>query len=269
MGTDGQPHVVWMGSPVDTGSGHNVYYDNRTGTGWAGPVTLSEEAGSSSSNMNPQLAIDMNNVPNVVWTGSDTGYPGQYIFYAVNPGTGWTVPVEISKHASEDNILPQMALGPQGVPQVVWDGQAGEGEPYHIYYGVKQDTGWTDPLKLSGDLPQNYYPHIAVDSSNRPHVSWKGLNLVVNHYTSSVLYTTNPGTGWEAPQALFTDAFIDSDRVLLSTCITLDTKDNVHMVWDGVDSTGVIRAWYADNVEYDVTAAVSGGHGASPRPVSK
>ena len=120
MGTDGQPHVVWMGSPVDTGSGHNVYYDNRTGTGWAGPVTLSEEAGSSSSNMDPQLAIDMNNVPNVVWTGSDTGYPGQYIFYAVNPGTGWTVPVEISKHASEDNILPQMALGPQGCPR--WSG---------------------------------------------------------------------------------------------------------------------------------------------------
>ncbi|MDD3719628.1 MAG: DUF5719 family protein [Actinomycetota bacterium] len=261
----GSSHVVWV---ANSGSGE-IYYSTNAGGAWSEPLNLSAN---SDENWNPQIAVGPDDHPHAAWEGYD-GSEWQ-IFYSTDPGTGWEAPVLIST-TSNYSYNPKIALDSGDNPHAVWTGYDQGDSASNVFYAANPGTGWEVPLILS-TVPIiedgsvfNEDPQIAVGPDGRPHAVWGGNDGL----GEQVFYSTDPGTGWEAPALISTSISSavlapQTGRETEDPQIALDSGGYAHVVWGGDDAKGIDRIWYSTDAEYTVTVAVEGG-GGSATPVTQ
>ncbi|MFH1150881.1 MAG: hypothetical protein V1748_10460 [Actinomycetota bacterium] len=196
---------------------------------WPTPQKVS--TGTSTTNQEPQIALDSAGNPNVAWYGNN-GVTNQ-IYFAENAGSGWT-PQFVSTGTSTDNRDPQIALDTYGNPNVVWCGH--DGSTYQIYYAENTGSGWTPQLVSTGTSTANIDPQIALDTAGNPNVVWEGSDVT----TSQTYYAENTGSGW-TPELVSTGASTSNGKPQ----IALDTAGNPNVVWRG--TIGTYQVYYAEN----------------------
>ncbi len=97
-------------------------------------------------------------------------------------------------------------------------GAAGQstGDPSDIYFSSSNNGGasWLTPVRLNNDvtIAAQFFPAIAVDSSNNLHVTYGDMsNLSSGQYKISYVESTNGGVSW-LPTITVTDAVSDSSQ---------------------------------------------------------
>ncbi len=212
----GNPHAAWWGYD-ETGS-ESIFYAEGTETGWTGPVIVSDTAAPEGSieNEYPCLAVGPGNQPHAVWRGYD-GEHGQ-VYYATDPGSGWTDPLVLSDLPGLDSSYPQVAVGPDGTVHAVWTSYSDEAED--IFYSMNDGSGWADPIPLSTTSHGNYEPRLALGPDGAPHVAFHG------HIDGcEIFYTTNPGGGWTDPVMVSSDDGNDEHS------LAVDAFGQPHLAW--------------------------------------
>ena len=173
---------------------------------------------------------------------------------AAHAATTWVAPVNISPGDwSYEAYNPEMAIDSAGVTHAVWVGDNGLD---NIYYANNAGGSWSEPITISPtsqDYPYyNYYPQIAVDSGNHPHVVWYGSGDM----SYQIWYAADLGSGWSDPTLLSTQSDYDQYNPQIAT----DSSGNAHVVWYGYDSSGnYYQVYYATN---------AGGSWSSPARLS-
>ena len=121
-------HVTWSG--YDGSMIGHIYYAEKTGSVWSGPVDLCGAWFVDS--YNPQIAIDTGGNPHVTWTSEETVSYNYGIYYAEKTGSAWAGPMSISGGPISNN-KPQIALDALNHSHIVWFG-VDNGTYFDIFY---------------------------------------------------------------------------------------------------------------------------------------
>jgi len=196
---------------------------------WTGPTNVSNTQYGSYS---PNIAISPEGDIHVVWednTRLRLKYDGSVtvtdILYTHYDGAAWSTPVQISAMDTNSTFSrePKIALDSQGNPHVVWthNGYVPTGE---AYYSTLTDTGWTEPTNFTDDPYSTWLPDIVIDSQDRVHLVWTGLNeLGIN----DVCYRSLKEGVWS--DTVHVTRMTNRDAA--GQRMALDSQDRVHCVW--------------------------------------
>jgi hypothetical protein len=201
-------HVVWK---EDIGTNANIHFKNKAkeDANWSGAVDLTQTTAGKC--LNPAIAVvdnGTNDHIHVVW---EDYYEGNHrdILYrkSLNGGSTWdnslgSAPDSITEDAY-NAIAPDIAVT-STIPHVVWHGDPdGYASVYKetIYYSQDPDgdgLNWTDPYTVSTSSNENEFPAIAIDGSNRIHVTWHDWSAKVIQHRRS----TDGGSTWSSVEDL-------------------------------------------------------------------
>lgn len=174
-------HVVWTGRATGFTLFRQVWYAKYTGV-WSANVRISTYAGMSSySQDNPSLAVTSNDNLHVVWGGKATGFTTANQIWYAKYVVSWSTPVRISTYANmstNNQFGPCIATTSDDNLHVVWGGKAtGFTTDEQVWY-AKYTGSWVAPVRISTypnmQNHDQYFPSIAVDTSDYLHVSWYG-----------------------------------------------------------------------------------------------
>lgn len=188
----GSLHVVWQDS---IGGESGIFWALRSSDGsWSAPQKIT---GSSANSSAPDIAVDAQGNPQVVWKEELThGNAG--IMYATRSGeTDWLTQ-SISDNSGGSGF-PSIAVDGEGNLHVVWqDSLQITGGYLDILYATKPSDGdWSPPLNISNSQRPSTRPRIAVDGENNPHVVWEET---YDEYATDIRpqYNTRSGGNWLA-----------------------------------------------------------------------
>ncbi len=262
----GGVHVVWEGYE-EYGDEWLIWYaTNAGGSGfgalansWSQPEMISPD---DDWPYYPDLAVDTAGAVHAVWHGhnEEIGY-GCDVLYATNASGEWSYPELVSADLehSGDNV-PDIAVGPDGVPQVVWDNYLG------VFYNARTGGTWDEPTLLSDGLDYDQYdPRIAVDAAGAANVVWYGYDDSGEYYrvwyaTNATLSITSTAIGeWTGPVLVSHQEDYDS----YDPMIALDRAGNPHVAWDDYDtSEDVDEIWHRADIRQRLVTATAVGQGA-------
>jgi hypothetical protein len=184
-------------------------YAKHTGTMWQ-PDDILQVAASNTDN---SLQIDSNGNPHISYY-SHFGNALAYIFLENGMWINDTVDDDAQKGTGIYNSL---QLTPQGLPRIAyWDAVNGM-----MMYASSNGTVWSTPEKIFEMTCIEPFPPIvslALDSNNRPHVSFYDCEA------SNLKYAYRDSSGWQDP--ITVDATFRSG---LFSSIVIDSKDNPHI----------------------------------------
>jgi hypothetical protein len=107
------------------------------------------------------------------------------------------------------------------------------GTSIQVFYSRSNDSGVTwyeEQVSFTSTSTANQTsPSVAVDSANNVHVVWTGLGWGSHVSVSNIQYRMRNASGWQ-PQVAITD----SSAAQTYPSVTVDSFDNVHIVWVGL-----------------------------------
>lgn len=240
-------HVVWSGCATGYTTFGQLWYAKYTTMGWSDPVRISTYPGMEtwSAQSGASIAVDSSDYLHVVWYGCATGYTlNQQIWYNKYT-TSWAGPVRISTCSGMENYqeaFPSIAVDSENNLHVVWYGYAREYRLYkQIWYAKYTEESWAEPVRISTQNTHQRAPSIAVDSFNYLHVVWFGY---VGDYAQ--IWYAKYTESWAGPVRISTYSGMGSYHQY-EPSIAVDSKDNLHVVWDGMATgyTDYHKVWYA------------------------
>ena len=249
LDTNNNPYVVW-GNYTIGNSG--IFFTKWTpGTGW---TKMDGTPGSENLSNNdeecyePQIQLDTNNNPYVVWEDDATGN-GDIYFTKWTPGIGWTNMAGTatgSENLSNNDLnsfSPQIQLDTNNNPYVVWEDGTEErvvweeDTPGNNIFFTKwtPGIGWTKmdgtpgSENISNTARDSSSPQIQLDANNNPYVVWydgfPGNN--------DIFFTKwTPGIGWTKMNGTpGYDNLSNNAGNSISPQIQLDANNNPYVVW--------------------------------------
>jgi hypothetical protein len=190
----------------------------------------------------PSIAIDSNGVLHAIWTNAN--YAGQYA-NSVDGGKTWG---NFYNFSSSGYIYwPAIAVDGNDDVHITWSGYSSY--PYKIWYINRDSTGtWGKIKQISESLYSYYPPTIAADSKGNVHIVWSGYTSTYTYFNVRHRMYTASTSSWSTITNLTNAAYYN-----YYPCITVDSSDNVHLVWNGHDS--VITSYY--NIMYNKWSSTS------------
>ncbi|MHA1269399.1 MAG: hypothetical protein ACTSPY_06380 [Candidatus Helarchaeota archaeon] len=170
------PHVVFENG---TGSLKEIFYTKNTGPSFSAPYQVSETS-TSFECMTPDIAVDINEVPHIVYVYDWKLVTGSYeLFYSYNTAVPYHITnnTQNETHPAIDIAYP--TIGAQGTVCIVYEKDIGGGNE-NIFIKIKGPTQnfQTDLLNVETQITSNPFsdlcPKIAIDSNNNIHVVWYG-----------------------------------------------------------------------------------------------
>lgn len=159
---DGQPALTYY----DTATSE-LRYATRTGDTWSiETVDADGDVGRYSS-----LAFDTAGTPHVAYYELQTNSGGA-IRYATLTADGWTVETidtldQVRPGFTGARRIAAVAIDSAGIPQVTYSDEAG------LHYAARTDAGWdTAQIVTPGDSPLGQLVSLAIDGSDRPHITF-------------------------------------------------------------------------------------------------
>jgi len=221
------------------------------GLSWVDATRISTLSGMENyDHFHPSIAIDSDGVLHVVWCGYSTAYPTQMqIWYTKYDGT-WSTPIRLNTYANMGTLNqfdPCITIDSLDKLHVVWYGGATGYSNPQIWYVKFDGVSWSSPLRISTvSGMENYWqelPSITVDSADKLHVVWHGCSTSYPDY-EQIWYAKYDGS-WLTPIRLSTYSDMDVNYQY-SPCITVDSKDALHVIWSGEVSAYIqYQIWYA------------------------
>ena len=231
-----------------------VKYSDDEGETWSARFLLSDAAGMGSSSQTGQcIAIDSDDNLHVSWSGQATGYGRNQIWYRKYDGAwGTTTHVDPRADAAEHTQgESSIAVDSGGTLHLVW-GQYNPDTDYinKIFY-TKYNGSWATPILISTveGMEEAYSqntPVLTIDSADYLHVVWRGgapgFDISQVWYAKAV--PPYAAANWVTPIRISTKAGM-ADYTQRAACITIDSGDNLHVVWYGKDEATFNKIWYA------------------------
>ncbi|MCX5990946.1 MAG: hypothetical protein NTZ04_01225 [Chloroflexi bacterium] len=221
----GSLHVVWEDS---IGGESAIFWALRSSDGsWSAPQKIT---GSSDNSSAPDIAVDAQGNPQVVWKEELTrGNAG--IKYAARSGQADWLTQNISNNQGGSDS-PSIAIDGEGNLHVVWQDSSLQitGGYLDILYAAKpSDGGWSAPVNISNSQRPSAHPRIAVDGENNPHVVWEDT---YDEYATDIRpqYNTRSGGSWLAQP----ENILPSSTEGIMFChpdIALDPAGKPQVVW--------------------------------------
>ncbi len=174
------------------------YSDSETGV-WAKNVTTKQTWTLNSPGIreahDPKIVVDAANNIWVFWVGATTGR--DEIFYSVFRGVEWSIPQELNLDNTVPHVFPDVNLGPEGFPQVVWAEY--DGNDYEVFYTSWNGERWSGEDKITDNGESDSNPVVSHISGYVPIVFWsKSFKM-----KSGIFYKYRRGTEWSSEYALF------------------------------------------------------------------
>lgn len=160
----GNMHLVWRqdGFDTDTDSGV-IYYSRWNGTSWTTQgINISQYNNSGLKGAgNPSVAVGIDRLPQVVWTGKDSS-GNKYAYFNKFNGTTWQSPVSIP--GSQDANSVSVAVDKtNGFLYAVWESNN------TIYLSQFDKTNWSSPLTVGNGI----IPIVRMGTDGIVHIVWK------------------------------------------------------------------------------------------------
>lgn len=193
--------------------------ETETGN-WTDPQQVSTRA--SESGQNPQIAVDRDGNPKVVWC--ENAGSSDRVCYGEKTESGW-IRQALSSRTS-DAASPGIALDEEGNPNVVWE--AYDGSATRIYYSKKTESTWTTEEVSIRDSLYSACPEIALDERGYPNVVWEGYDGI----TYQIYYAKKTASGWVA-ELVSKGASADNRDPL----IALGPDGSPSVAWEGYDDS--------------------------------
>jgi len=221
----GSLHVVWQDN---IGGESGIFWAVRSSDGsWSAPQKIT---GSSANSSAPDIAVDAQGNPHVVWEEELT-QGNTDVIYATKSGQADWLTQNISNN-QEGSGSPSIAIDGEGTLHVVWEDDSLEitGGYLDILYAAKPgDGGWSEPVNISHSQRPSARPRIAVDSENNPHVVWEDT---YDEYATDIRpqYNTRSGGNWLAQP----ESILPSSTEGIMFChpdIAVDPAGKPQVVW--------------------------------------
>jgi len=173
------------------------------------------------------------------WDGS---HYQVYAAYSADDGETWTE--EQVTNASDNQYCPSIAIDSNDDIHVVWSGYGwGTNTNYrNIQYRKRTSSGWQTQESVTDKNRNQWNPSIAIDSNDNVHVVWEGKGWGTNTEYDNIQYRKRTSSGWQTQESV-----TDKDRNQPHPAITIDSQDNIHVVWSG-QGWGTNNNY--DNVQY-------------------
>jgi hypothetical protein len=156
------------------------------------------------------------------------------IWYRNWQNGSWGSSVQISDGATTAK-RPHVAAAPNNEFHVVWRQRGGPGNSYEVYYRKWSNGSWGSREKATNTSAQaNEDPHIALDSSNNPHVSFPE--------GTSAAYIKRTGGSWSALTILASTG--------LDPTVAVDDNNAVYVAYDEHYKYNTGSGWSSSQV-YD------------------
>ncbi|MCP8310145.1 MAG: hypothetical protein L6N94_01430 [Candidatus Methylarchaceae archaeon HK01M] len=239
-------HVVWAGFGWGVNFDFpNIQYRMRTPSGgWQAQEGITDVG--ILGQFLSAIAIDSKDNVHVVWEGNGWGVNlgiTNIQYRMRTPSGGWQAQEGITDvDANQD--MPSIAIDSKDNVHVVWAGP-GWGvntDDRNIQYRMRTADGWQAQEGLTDIDYDQFYPCMAIDSKDNVHLVWNGWGWGTYPDFSNIQYRMRTSNGWQAQEEV-TDKDFDQDIA----SIAMDSKDNVHVVWDGL---GCGNNPNVDNIQY-------------------
>ncbi len=176
-------HITWQ-DYGNFGAMHEIGYSVFDGFSWSEPENISNYPEESSTN--PDIALDGNDHPHIVW--GQVVDPGNIkeIYYSFFNGLDWSLPQNVT-NLSMGCAYPSFEITEFGIRHLLFMYEDQFGDTY-TYYMYCQDDVWSEPYNVI----YNGTSDLAIGEGNVVHVALSSMIWVGN---SDVFYTyTTAGT---------------------------------------------------------------------------
>jgi len=125
----------------------------------------------------PAIDVDPSGTVWIVWTGYDPVVGDEEILYSTNDGSGWTDPDTLHGHNSSADRYPEISIGSDGVPWVVWYRAQENGS--RLWFSHWEGSRWATPEILRTNAGRyDDYDIYAVNSDD----VWVATDAFVDEY---------------------------------------------------------------------------------------
>jgi len=201
------------------------------------PVTLSN---SSYTATKPSIFIN-NNTIDAMWEQGTATIGNKDLFFAesANGGGVWSNPIAFYTSAT-NSLRPDMALDMNGNIQVIWDEWTGS---IRLTHQKPLKSGAAMPIEPSVNASASAHD-LVISSDNRIHVVFPGNKPGAEKTPFFPYYASRDvsGTAWPTATAVYTASSGTGSQY---PAITIDSQDNLHLVWQEQEATQDGRIFYA------------------------
>lgn len=237
VAADGEVWLAWFSSERATPWLDNILVSRWTGRNWTEPEGI-PQAGITKAK-EPALAASPDGTMWLAWVGFDG--TDDEAFASHWDGSNWLPPQQVSTDDGESSLYdrqPQVAVGQDGNPWVVWTGHQ-DGPDDEIYASHWTGTGWTEEQMVSNDDDAlDGSPSLALDAEGQPWVAWEGRATGVEHFHVQIL-----ASRWQDGSSTWTDEAAVSSAVTTSIfesspSLSLSKRGELHLSWVATGATG-------------------------------
>ncbi|MBN1223233.1 MAG: SGNH/GDSL hydrolase family protein [Candidatus Aminicenantes bacterium] len=125
-------------------------------------------SGLLAGSFNPKIVTDSANRIWVVWTGNTDRRDG--IYFSFYDGLQWTPARRLDNDTQFPQILPDVGLGPEGLPLATWC--AFDGSDYEIYSASWDGRSWSSVERVTDNHAADLQPALSFVSGNIPVYVW-------------------------------------------------------------------------------------------------
>jgi hypothetical protein len=162
---------------------------------WSEPVNVTRLPAGLTA-YNPSLAVDSTGALHASWSlRLQNEY--DWVDYSCKPADSdtWLTPVHVSRDSYPYRST-AIAIGPGGVPHILWQS---EGEAGHLYVSYKSGDTWTLPERCTTWSRSGFGLRACADRQHRVHATWGDLDL------HTIWYVQYDDSAWHVPEAAATD----------------------------------------------------------------
>lgn len=232
---EGNVNVVWSQFISITAdfSDNEIYFtrSDDKGANWTPNLNISNNSQPWHEDYRPVIALDIDNVINVVWDARINLAPQWHSvrFSRSNGGSTWTIPVNVSG-VNDVSRYSAIAIDSLNNIYVVW--REFLSPPLEIYFSRSTDFGvnWSASVLISNSITTGHqHPRIAADNAGNIYVIWRS-------YDNEITYPYN---------VYFNKS--DDYGITWSTAYKITNNGNSAASGIDVDSSGNIHVTYVDN----------------------
>ncbi len=215
---NGMLHVVW----ADNTPGYSVIYHGY----WNGTYWLNEPVPHAMGGA-PAIAVSANGNVDVAWQDRDAVDLPYEVYHSQWRGQSWSLPENLSDSASEQSLIPSVAMDHNDLAHVTWQERV-DGR-YAIYYTYGRVGYWSIPERVSENTVDAYLPTAAVRLPPQGSGATAGGVVYVGWDESTVAVYRSRDTGsgeWSQLSTVLSDPLGVADLQL-----AIDGSGLFHAVW--------------------------------------
>ncbi|MCD6595924.1 hypothetical protein J7L68_09675 [bacterium] len=217
------------------GANYQIYIAFSSDDGATWNPTWATITSNTYDDIQPTLAIDSNDTLHIVWMGNMTSAGGNDadLMYRKYPGGTNTAICTYSSYPGAH--CPSMAVGPDDDVYVAYTGCPSSWEVRYLHYDRTTDT-WDAPENI-GVMTPSRFPSIEVDSLNQPHILYRNT-FGSNYRLAHRMKIGGVWHGFNGANRDTVDIFTTASSKTEHTSLYIDTRNNVHCVWDWNENFG-------------------------------